>query len=294
MTDLSARRRTATRRLPVLLALGVVGAAGVLAAPGATAATSPAMRPSCQVHLASDPATVAYTCTVTYAYTGAEQTFSIPSDMTGLTVTLIGGAGGQSADRGAGAAAAVTSSLTLPTGQRTLYVEVGGNGVNEGGFNGGGASDPGFLGHGGTGGGATDVRTSPRSAADSPASRLAIAAGGGGSGVVPGSNGGDAGQRGAGPGGGQGAGGTAVDPRTCTPPACGALGLGGTGARGGGGGGGGWFGGNGGDSAGGGGGSSLGTVTGLSTQPASVVLTYTSLSTRLGTLPVPATARALR
>ncbi|MGH3238656.1 MAG: hypothetical protein ACRDOH_36450, partial [Streptosporangiaceae bacterium] len=121
--------------------------------------------------------------TCTFTFTGAEQTFTVPSGITAVQVTAIGAAGapgltGAAAAPPGGRGAQVTGTIAgLSTGQM-LYVEVGGAPTSTsagcypgvaclGGFNGGGLSH-----FGGGGGGASDVRTSPRAAAGSLASRL--------------------------------------------------------------------------------------------------------------------------
>ncbi len=208
--------------------------------------------------------------TQTFAYTGAEQTFTVPAGVFVVQVLAIGGHGG-SAGASGGAGAQVSGDLSVTPGE-TLYVEVGGNGATgSGGWNGGGKAS----GSAGGGGGASDVRTSPFTIGLSPDDRIIVAGGGGGSGVrgqVGAGAGGAAGQPGGfievdngGSGGtqsGGGAGGTAG----CETGQAGQLGAGGAGASyidAGGGGGGGYYGGGGGGAGcssgggGGGGGSSL-------------------------------------
>jgi Glycine rich protein len=235
---------------------------------------------------------ISYTPPVGFAFTGGEQTFTVPAGVSSVHVVAVGGAGGATNAAG-GAAAEVTGNLPVTPGQ-TLYVEVGGNGsgTGAGGFNGGGTGA-------GGGGGAADVRTSPRAAGLAPDHRLIVAGGGGGGGGVgegaPGAGGaagatggtasegveegGHAGTQGA---GGIGGGGSGAEGHA------GALGLGGEGGAAGtigGGGGGGYYGGGGGGAGlsiaggGGGGGSSLVPSGGslalapLSTSP-SVQITY--------------------
>ncbi|MFC9282223.1 glycine-rich protein [Streptomyces collinus] len=147
------------------------------------------------------------TTTCSFAFTGAEQTFTVPNGVTQVDVTAIGAAGGKEGvnNTPGGRAAQVSGALTGLSAGQTLYVEVGGTPTLDtsacygfspciGGFNGGGTTR-----FGGGGGGASDVRTQPRTTTDS---RLVVAAGGGGAGEVfssscPGSQGGDAGQPGA-------------------------------------------------------------------------------------------------
>ena len=118
----------------------------------------------------------AETISQTFAYSGAEQTFTVPAGVFSVRVLAVGGSGG-SASKSGGAAAYVNGELSVTPGE-TLYVEVGGNGQNQdsggdGGFNGGGNG-------GGGGGGASDVRTSPRASGLFPGDRLLVAGGGGG------------------------------------------------------------------------------------------------------------------
>lgn len=114
-----------------------------------------------------------------FEYTGAEQTFEVPSGVHFLHVRLIGGSGGEGSS-GGGAAAEVTGVLEVTPGQ-LLYVEVGGVGEDsgagsEGGFNGGANGGGGA----GGGGGASDIRLQPRSAGLAIDTRGAVAGGGGG------------------------------------------------------------------------------------------------------------------
>jgi hypothetical protein len=293
--------RSSLSRL-ALLATVPLGAAGL-------AVALPALPAS-----AAGPCTTSGTlATCTYGFTGAEQTFSVPSGVTSVSVTATGAAGAPSFGSPAppgGEGAQVTGTLTGLTSGEVLYVEVGGVPTTTttacavgahciGGFNGGGSSL-----FGGGGGGASDVRTTSSADAGSLNSRLIVAAGGGGGGEPglmcddSGTAGGNAGA--AGPssdcagigdsvGGGPGtqtAGGAGGSP----VGAPGTLGVGGAGGgEEGGAGGGGLYGGGGGGGivfassgntagAGGGGGSSLvpsGGTESLSSSSASVVITYT-------------------
>src|SRR5258707_1453890 len=99
------------------------------------------------------------TTTCAYSFTGAEQTFTVPSGVTTVSVDAIG-AGGAAHDAatGGGRGAEVAGNLTVTPGD-TLYVEVGGTPTNDaalcyaatpcsGGWNGGGTDltgDPTFL-----------------------------------------------------------------------------------------------------------------------------------------------------
>lgn len=227
--------------------------------------------------------------TQTFVYTGAEQSFEVPSGVHNLRIRLVGGYGGEASSQG-GRSAEVVSSLKV-TPRETLYVEVGGNGQTAaeggaGGFNGGAA---GGVGAGG-GGGASDIRLKPRSEGLTDDTRLIVAAGGGGGGgegEEVGGAGGDAessggtstgGNVGGGPGTGgtPGGGGSGCSQSGGT----GELGTGGVGGNGfstngGGGGGGGFYGGGGGGggcgSGGGGGGGGSSLVSGLSLVTTAVV-----------------------
>lgn len=115
----------------------------------------------------------------TFAYTGAEQTFTVPGGISELHVSLIGGEGNGGRP---GVPAAVSGELSVTGGER-LFVEVGGNGA-DGGWNGGGAGGciP-FLGNcSEDGGGASDIRTAGSSEPGSLSTRLVVAGGGGGGG----------------------------------------------------------------------------------------------------------------
>jgi Glycine rich protein/HYR domain len=248
-----------------------VTAALAVALPGAALAAPAALPANCTQ---SGP-----TITCTFGYTGAEQTFTVPSGITSVNVTAIGAAGGAdfNGDPG-GEGAQVTGTLTGLQGGQTLYVEVGQQpdtattpeGAKPTAFNGGGA--PGFGNAAGGGGGASDVRTISRADTGSLASRLIVAGGGGGAselggtGIpVPPANAGENAQPATASGStGQGgfagtqiAGGHGGDGAPDLPPSgsgtAGSLGLGGNGAAGlpsSGGGGGGLYGGGGGGAGG--------------------------------------------
>jgi hypothetical protein len=205
-----------------------------------------------------------------------------------MSISLAGAQGGRAGGNGARATATFKTVPTTP-----LYIFVGGQGSTgsgaAGGYNGGGAAGSGHNDEG-SGGGATDIRTSPFLT-----DRIAVAGGGGGTGGwvggvgAPGSGTtGVQGGNGQGIGGGAGtavaggAGGASNGSQT-TPGSAGGLGVGGAGGRantpssvvaGGGGGGGGYFGGGGGgadtdssgtDGGGGGSGSSFINATRFST-----------------------------
>ena len=251
------------------------------------------------------PAFAADPVNVVFNYTGAEQSWAVPANVSSIHVVLIGGRGGSGRVAG-GQAARVEGDITVTPGS-TLYVEVGGIGAVRNffapgltaGFNGGGAAPGnGTLPENDSagGGGASDLRTVARTAAGTLGSRLIVAAGGGGGGVGSGALGigGNAGAAGSNYNGTQGgqpgtqsAGGAGGQNPICfTPGADGALGLGGDGAINGGGGGGGYYGGGGGagcsgSGSGGGGGSSFTanatnaavTLAGVQTSP-SITITY--------------------
>lgn len=222
--------------------------------------------------------------TQTFLPTGAEQTFTVPANVTSIRIIAVGaqgGAGGGGGTAPGGFGAVAMGDVDVTPGD-VLYVNVGGNGApgdagGAGGFNGGGSSGEPAGSRGGGGGGASDVRTIPRSAGTSLFSRLVVAGGGGGNGgggvhaaggdageagtdaMFSGADGGQPGTQTAGGAGGAagcsglsgqlGAGGDSVG-GACTGGAPGVGGAGGGGVYGGG------AGGTSSDGAGGGGGSS--------------------------------------
>jgi Glycine rich protein len=127
--------------------------------------------------------------TITFAYTGAEQVYLVPSGVTMVRVLAVGAGGAAGATSTGGAAPGglgglVQGDIEVRPGE-TLFVEVGGTpDAGSGGFNGGGHSANG----GGGGGGASDVRTCSITSStcapgnDTLTSRLLVAAGGGGGG----------------------------------------------------------------------------------------------------------------
>lgn len=225
------------------------------------------------------------TCTITFTYIGDYYSWVVPSGVTSLTFDLRGARGGNgvfpsctntSVGSAGGGGGKVTGTLSVTSGS-TLYFYVGGRGEDgitmrtTGGWNGGGGA--GYYGgnavsspcYPGTGGGASDIRTS----VGTLSSRLVVAGGGGGAGgytpALGGHGGGLTGANGGAPSfpGGQGLGGTqsagGAAGTTCGGAGAGSLGTGGNGAgcsHGGGGGGGGYYGGGGGIIEPGGGGSS--------------------------------------
>lgn len=135
----------------------------------------------------SNSALPAATGSRTFSYTGAEQTFKVPSGVSQITVVARGGGGdaGYGGSDGAhpGTGGRVYAVLPVEPGEK-LHIFVGGKGgtIDEpglGGFNGGG--DGGLDGYGdfgGAGGGASDLRQGGNGLHN----RILVAAGGGGEG----------------------------------------------------------------------------------------------------------------
>jgi len=248
--------------------------------------------------------------TVTFNYTGAAQTWTVPACVYNIQVDVRGARGGNANFAAGGNGARVTATLAVTPGQ-VLQINVGGQGALPGaGWNGGGAGRNGFApgGHSAGGGGASDIRVTPYALAN----RSVVAGGGGGAagGTSPGAGGAGGCANGAtgagspftvtgGVGGSQVAGGNGGPPWFPGVPAAvyggnGALAVGGIGGlwgdASGGGGGGGYYGGGGGGSdgcctggnggGGGGGGSSFTPGGGVCTQGFNngngiVTITYT-------------------
>jgi len=209
--------------------------------------------------------------TYTFNYTGGVQSYTVPANISILSLTVSGAQGGGSSGLGA----TYVQTIGVTPGQ-ILNLYVGGMGNSgagtAGGYNGGGQAG-GNYGNEGSGGGASDIRVSPYGLAN----RIIVAGGGGGRGGWSGGAGGagglvgSAGQAGQGGGGGGGtasSGGSGASGNGCGNGGSGTLAIGGNGgvcSYGGGGGGGGYYGGGGGgadnnsccaDGGGGGGGSS--------------------------------------
>ena len=168
------------RRRPARAVIGLVGLAGAVAV-GLLAVASSAL-----AALPSNCTQAQHAVTCAFAYTGAEQVFTVPSGVDSVQVDALGAAGGtgrQGAPGGTGGAAGAPVSVRPGD---VLYVEVGGVGHRgAGGWNGGGDGATEF---GGGGGGESDVRTiSCRSGCPgsnaSLDSRLVVAAGAGGGGA---------------------------------------------------------------------------------------------------------------
>ncbi len=110
----------------------------------------------------------------TFGYTGSQQIFTVPCDVTSVTIECWGAQGGGGSNTG-GHGGYAKGDLAVTTGQ-TLYVYVGqagsgsGSGETFGGGGNGGYSDR------GSGGGASDVR----SGGNAIANRVIVAGGGGG------------------------------------------------------------------------------------------------------------------
>ena len=230
----------------------------------------------------------------TLSYTGASQTFTVPTGVTSIHIESWGAEGGSASNNVSGGwdplshmggdGGYATGDLVVSPGQ-VLQVNVGGAGIagsagGAGGFNGGGNAM--IDGTTSSGGGASDVRITPNGLAN----RVIVAGGGGGAEWAGGGN--QAGQGGGLTGGPNGNGdspiasgfpgtqvaGGAAGGDPCAGsygiPNAGGFGIGANSINGhSGGGGGGWYGGGGGgcDGHGGGGSSYLGGVTAGSTTP---------------------------
>jgi|GEM_PF-614037 len=214
--------------------------------------------------------------TQTFNFTGAAQTYTVPANVTSVTVDVQGAQGGGSlpspGSNPGGLGGRVQTTLSVTPGE-VLTVNVGGTTTtNAGGWNGGGAGTS----NGAGGGGGSDIR----SGGTGLANRVVTAGGGGGGGWNCGSgmNGGHGGGPAAAQDGfncGSNSFGSCVVGGGATPTAgglqpgcgCGNPGTSGVGGQGGtcgnsgGGGGGGQFGGGGGYYGGGGGGSSFANAT---------------------------------
>lgn len=118
--------------------------------------------------------------TDTFDYTGADQTFVVPPDVTAITVACYGAQGGGGGTGGIlggfGLGGSIQCRLPVTPGE-TLHVFVGGtpSALGVGGFNGGGTAG---NGGGGGGGGASDVRQGGSAVTD----RVVVAGGGAGAG----------------------------------------------------------------------------------------------------------------
>jgi hypothetical protein len=110
-------------------------------------------------------------CKVTFSFSGAYETFTVPSFISSVTLELAGAQGGSGLSAG-GLGGYVTGTLSVTPGSN-IFVYVGG----QNGWNGGGAAgtgtNPGYV-----GGGASDIRIGGYGLAD----RKAVGGGGGGAG----------------------------------------------------------------------------------------------------------------
>lgn len=256
-------------------------------------------------------------CTVTFSYTGAPETWTVPTGIQSLYFDVRGAQGGGTSG---GQGGIDTGTLTVTPGTNLIF-RVGGQGslglAAAGGFNGGGATNAGDTAPG-SGGGASDIRL----ATDTYSARVVVAGGGGGQSTycgnisqplrnVGGSGGGTTGGDGGGGagcwnnsygGGGTQSAGGIIGGGTGFLNTAGTLGVGGNGkgqSAGGGGGGGGYYGGGGAAVGAGGGGSSyvhptlvtnfalqrggqtgngLITITYFNLQPSSVLLSSSALT----------------
>ena len=143
------------------------------------------------VHAAGSCTTTAGTTTCTFAYTGAAQSWTVPTGVTQATFDVFGAQGGsEPTGKPGGLGGEATATIAVNPGD-TLQVNVGGAGMNSnptqsggGGFNGGGSGGSGSP-SGGGGGGASDVRSGAFGLGD----RIIVAGGGGGAGGIGGAGG---------------------------------------------------------------------------------------------------------
>jgi hypothetical protein len=132
--------------------------------------------------------------------TAGEHVYTVPTGVTSVEITAVGGSGASTATASGGSGASVTSPLSVTPGE-LLYAEVGANATGttagqNGGASGGSGAD--CSAPAGAGGGASDVRTEPLIDPTSLDSRVLVAGGGGGAGSSNsgGSFSGDGGNRG--------------------------------------------------------------------------------------------------
>jgi hypothetical protein len=181
-------------------------------------------------------ASLAYSQAVTFNYTGAMQSYTVPACATQITIDVKGGQGNWSVNgtNNGGKGGRVTGSMAVVGGQ-VLQIYVGGGGqitVNGGWPNGGAGgpsqaqaqwapSPPCPQAQGGSGGGSSDIRIAPYAFANA----VAIAGGGGGSGGdrIAGCGPGTGGGGGGGYYGGGGGGGYSGTPGTGGTQAAGGI-----------------------------------------------------------------------
>jgi hypothetical protein len=119
----------------------------------------------------------AQAATTVFSFTGIEETFTVPAQITSLHVVAVGARGGTGPSGGVGGFGATVSADLAVTPGEILYLDVGGNGTNSGkdangevakihgagGYNGGGdGGDAVAKNAGGGGGGASDIAMAPR------------------------------------------------------------------------------------------------------------------------------------
>src|SRR5687767_3643163 len=112
----------------------------------------------------------------TFNYTGAVQTYTVPSCVYSITVDVKGAAGGSSGNGTAGSGGRVQATIPV-TPSEVLNIYVGGVGqssTSTGGWNGGGTGGSAS----GGGGGASDIRRGGNALSN----RVVVAGGGGGAG----------------------------------------------------------------------------------------------------------------
>jgi glycine rich protein len=122
----------------------------------------------------------------TFAFTGAPQTFTVPDEVTSITIDAFGAEGGGSESGAVGGRGGKASATIAVTPGEILEINVGGQpspgNPAIGGFNGGGGTGtsicPELCSIAGAGGGASDVRQAGTTLSD----RVVIAGGGGGGG----------------------------------------------------------------------------------------------------------------
>jgi hypothetical protein len=237
MVSRQARRPLSAAFFRLALAVVAAAALGVAAVPASSALAAPAAlavpavpavpaAPAVPAGLPSGCSQSGATVTCTYTSQGEHQ-FAVPSEVTSVTATVVGGQGGADFGTGdSGGLGAVASGTLAVTPGQVLFAEVG--------ILGGAAGEPtkGFS-DSGAGGGESDVRTCPSTggqpcpAGSTLASRLLVAGGGGGRGAFGGA-GGNAGTSGAGGNGSAGVGGreNGAGGDGATPTAAGSGGAG--------------------------------------------------------------------
>jgi hypothetical protein len=98
-----------------------------------------------------------------YAFTGAPQGYTVPTDVCSVTLDVVGGVGGVDFDETVGGPGGSGQATVTVTPGEQLTILVGGEGAeagpdgSPGGYNGGGATGTGGGAQSGSGGGATDI-----------------------------------------------------------------------------------------------------------------------------------------